>query len=119
KGRNLAAAAYQEAKTTGQSFALYRWQSPEAAGRRELHYAYFIYFEPWDWVFAITGNAQAVAEQFDQRRHEMERAIRESLASLTLAESGFAFIAADDGKMVSPLPAGQEGLLDAEDAIQG
>ncbi len=119
KGRDLAASAYQEAQTTGQSFAIYRWPPPGSAGKRELHYAYFAYFEPWDWIFAITDDARQVSDQFDRRRQEMEHAIGESLTSLTLAQSGFAFIAADDGRLVSPLPAGQAGLLSDVDEESG
>src|SRR3546814_7539416 len=54
----LAASAYQEARTTGQSFAIYRWPDGTADNKDELRYAYFSYFEPWDWVFAITDSAQ-------------------------------------------------------------
>src|SRR5690606_27733803 len=34
KGRDLAASAYQEAQTTGQSFAIYRWPPPGSAGKQ-------------------------------------------------------------------------------------
>ncbi|UYO93403.1 SpoIIE family protein phosphatase [Pollutimonas sp. M17] len=119
KGRDLAASAYQEAQTSGQSFAIYRWPPPGTAGKRELRYAYFAYFEPWDWIFAVTDDARQVSDQFDRRRQEMEHAIGESLASLTLAQSGFAFIAADDGTLVSPLPSGHAGLLGDVDEESG
>jgi sigma-B regulation protein RsbU (phosphoserine phosphatase) len=119
KGRDLAASAYQEARATGQSFAIYRWPPPGSAGKRELRYAYFAYFEPWDWIFAITDDARQVSDQFDRRRKEMEHAIGESLASLTLAQSGFAFIASDDGTLVSPLPVSHAGLLGEIDEDTG
>ncbi|MGB3290190.1 MAG: SpoIIE family protein phosphatase [Burkholderiaceae bacterium] len=119
KGRELAASAYQEAQTTGQSFAIYRWPPPGSAGKRELRYAYFAYFKPWDWIFAVTDDARQVSDQFDRRRQEMEHAIGESLASLTLAESGFAFIVADNGTMVSPLPDGHASLLGEVDENTG
>ncbi|MFW7341083.1 SpoIIE family protein phosphatase [Pollutimonas sp. H1-120] len=119
KGRDLAASAYQETQTTGQSFAIYRWPPPGSAGKRELRYAYFAYFEPWDWIFAITDDARQVSDQFDKRRKEMEHAIGESLASLTLAQSGFAFIASDEGALVSPLPASHAGLLGEIDEKNG
>lgn len=117
KGNDLAASSYQEARTTGQSFAIYRWPVPGAAGQTELRYAYFGYFEPWDWTFAITDNARAVVQQFNKRRKEMESSIADVLTSLRLAESGFAFIMADDGTLVSALPDARTGLLDARDAI--
>lgn len=115
KGNDLAASAYQEARTTGQSFAIY-WRPAQGDGDSEFRYAYFGYFEPWDWIFAITDDAQSVSRQFDLRRQEMERSISEALVSLTLAHSGFAFIADGDGGMVSPLPAKHAGLLDSIDA---
>lgn len=115
KGHALAAAAYQEARTSGQSFAIYRW--PQITqGTGELRYAYFAYFQPWDWIYAITDNAREVVRQFDVRRKDMEHAIGETLESLRLAQSGFAFIAADDGSLVAPLPEPHTGLLQERDA---
>lgn len=116
KGHDLAASAYQEARTTGQSFAIYRLPAPDKAGESELRYAYFGYFEPWDWVFAVTDDARDVVAQFDQRRKEMETSIGDVLASLRLAQSGFAFIVTANNRLLSPLPEGQAGLLDARDA---
>ncbi|MCC2597570.1 SpoIIE family protein phosphatase [Pusillimonas sp. MFBS29] len=115
KGRPLAASAYEEARTTGQSFAIYRWPIAHSDGKSELRYAYFSYFEPWDWVFAITDNAAAISSQFDRRREEMETAVREALMSLRLADTGFAFIMEDDGELVTPLPDGQSDLLSRQD----
>ncbi|MBF6616714.1 MAG: SpoIIE family protein phosphatase [Candidimonas sp.] len=114
KGNDLATSAYHEARTTGQSFAIY--QSPTRDGNEgKFRYAYFGYFEPWDWVFAITDEAQTISRQFDTRRQEMEQSIREALASLTLARNGFAFIVDDEGGMIAPLPARHAGLLDEKD----
>ncbi|MBV6306371.1 SpoIIE family protein phosphatase [Candidimonas humi] len=115
KGHALASAAYQESRTSGQSFALYRWPQ-NGKGSGELRYAYFAYFQPWDWVYAITDNAREVVKQFDVRRKEMEHAIGQTLESLRLAQSGFAFIAADDGTLVAPLPKPNTGLLQERDA---
>ncbi|OWT62085.1 SpoIIE family protein phosphatase [Candidimonas nitroreducens] len=114
KGHPMAAAAYQEARTSGQSFAIYRWPQ-YSNGTGELRYAYFAYFQPWDWVYAITDNARGVVKQFQVRRQDMQRAIGETLESLRLAQSGFAFIAADDGSLVVPLPKPQTGLLQERD----
>lgn len=117
KGHPLAASAYQEARTTGQSFALYHW--PAANGKSELRYAYFSYFEPWDWVFAITDSAAAISSQFDRRREEMETAVREALVSLRLAETGFAFIMQNDGQLVTPLPEQHADLLSRQNQGTG
>ena len=116
KGHELAASAYQEARTTGQSFAIYRWPTPGAATKHELRYAYFGYFEPWDWTFAITADARGIVTQFDQRRKEMEASIGDVLQSLRLAKSGFAFIVKGDNQLLAPLPQAHTGLLDAQDA---
>lgn len=116
KGKALAASAYQEARTTGQSFAIYRWPTSGVPGVSDLRYAWFGYFEPWDWVFAVSDDARAVVSQFDQRRNEMETSIKDVLVSLRLAQSGFAFILTRDDHLLAPLPTAQTGLLDAPDA---
>lgn len=119
KGHALAASAYQEARASGQSFAIYRFPPASADGKGELRYAYFSYFEPWDWIFAVSDNARDVSNQFDRRRDEMETAVREALVSLRLADTGFAFIVQDDGELVSPLPQQYAGLLNEQDQGSG
>lgn len=119
KGRELAASAYEEARTTGHSLAIYRWPLGDKAGESELRYAYFAYFQPWDWIFAVSDSALDVSRQFDERRQEMETSVSEALESLRLAHSGFAFITADNGKLIPPLPDGKAGLLDARDQQSG
>src|SRR5690606_1952209 len=89
-----------------------RWPNGANDSKAELRYAYFSYFEPWDWIFAITDSARQISEQFDRRRAEMETAVSEALASLRLAESGFVFIVEDNGGLVSPLPAEHSSMLD-------
>ena len=42
--------------------------------------------------------------------------MRDTLSKLTLAQSGFIFIATDDGRMVVPPPQARAGLLDAKDS---
>ncbi|NYT62676.1 SpoIIE family protein phosphatase [Alcaligenaceae bacterium] len=116
KGHKLAASAYQEARTTGHSFAIYRWPTPGESEESELRYAYFGYFAPWDWTFAITDNARGIVTQFDQRRKDMETSIGDVLKSLRLAKSGFAFIVRSDNTLLSPLPPEHAGLLDTQDS---
>ncbi|MBV6274069.1 SpoIIE family protein phosphatase [Alcaligenaceae bacterium CGII-47] len=119
KGHELAASAYRTAQNEGHGFAIYRWPSAERSAPTELRYAYFEYFEPWDWVFVITDSAHEVLEQFDQRRQQMEQSISQALASVRLAQSGFAFIMADDARLVSPLPHEARDLLDIPDTHSG
>lgn len=123
KGRPLAQALYDESKLSGQSFALYRWALPPAAGgagdAAETRYAYFGHFRPWDWVLAVSDDAQDILDQVRVQRTQMEAAMRASLSSLTLARSGFVFIMADDGRLVVPPPAQHAGLLDAADETAG
>lgn len=122
KGRPLAQALREESLYAGHGFALYRWTAPaaDAAGQRlETRYAYFSDFRPWDWTLAISGNAQGILEQVREQRSRMEAAIRASLSSLTLAQSGFLFVLADDGHLIVPPPARHGGLLQATDPDTG
>src|SRR5690606_39850791 len=48
-----------------------------------------------------------------------ERAIADVIQDMRLAESGFAFILGDDGRLVAPPPSGQTWLLGATDARSG
>lgn len=116
KNRPLAQALYEESRASGYGFAIYRWPPSAQRGDSETRYAYFGYFRPWNWVFVITDSAQDVIDQIQTRREQMESSVRGMLAKLTLAQSGFIFIAADDGRMVVPLPERQAGLLDATDS---
>jgi sigma-B regulation protein RsbU (phosphoserine phosphatase) len=113
KNRPLAQALYEESRTSGYGFAIYRWPPSAQRGDSETRYAYFGYFRPWNWVFAITDSAQDVIEQMQTRREQMEHSVRATLSKMTLAQSGFIFIAADDGRMIVPLPPRQAGLLEA------
>jgi sigma-B regulation protein RsbU (phosphoserine phosphatase) len=123
KGRPLAQALLEETRRTGYSFAIYRWPvagTPEqAAGRTETRYAYFGYFRPWNWVFAVSDSAQDILDQVQARREQMEAAMRATLSRLTLAQSGFMFIMASDGRMVVAPPEQRAGLLDAVDRASG
>ncbi len=116
KNRPLAQALYEESRASGYGFAIYRWPPSAQRGDSETRYAYFGYFRPWNWVFVITDSAQDVIDQIQTRREQMESSVRGMLAKLTLAQSGFIFITADDGRMVVPLPGRQAGLLDATDS---
>jgi sigma-B regulation protein RsbU (phosphoserine phosphatase) len=115
KGHALASSAYRDARTTGQSFAIYRIPARNGSADMSLRYAYFGYFEPWDWIFALSGEGQQVVEQFEQRRKHMEQSLREALSSLQLASSGFAFIVDDSGRMISPAPPNYSTLTAALD----
>jgi sigma-B regulation protein RsbU (phosphoserine phosphatase) len=117
KGRPLARALYEESHTSGHGFAIYRW--PVAAGGVQTRYAYFGYFRAWDWVIAVTDSVQDITEQIDTRRAQMKLAMRETLSPLTLARSGFLFIAADDGSLVVPPHGAGAGMLDATDLVTG
>lgn len=115
KNRPLAQALLEESRTSGYGFAIYRWPPSAQRGDGETRYAYFGYFRPWNWVFAISDSAQDVIEQIQTRREQLENSVRDTLSKLTLAQSGFIFIAADDGRMIVPPPEARAGLLDAKD----
>ena len=115
KNRPLAQALLEESRTSGYGFAIYRWPPSAQRGDGETRYAYFGYFRPWNWVFAISDSAQDVIEQIETRRAQLENSVRDTLSKMTLAQSGFIFIAADDGRMIVPPPEARAGLLDAKD----
>lgn len=114
KGHDLAASAYREARATGHSFALYH-QPTKNDNQGKLRYAYFLYFAPWDWILATSGDAGAVVAQLQARRQAMQDSISQALRQMQLAQSGFVFIAADNGQFVSPPPDQYIGLLDRRD----
>lgn len=115
KGRPLAASVYQDVRVGTPGFTIYRLPDRDT-GAPTLRYAYVSYMPGWDWVIAVSDDAQGVVEQFDRRRAETEHAIADVLRNLRLAESGFAFVLGDDGRLVAPPPAGHTWLLGATDA---
>ncbi|RYF49700.1 MAG: HAMP domain-containing protein, partial [Comamonadaceae bacterium] len=117
KGRPLARAMYEDSRNTGHGFAIYRW--PTGASVVETRYAYFGYFRAWDWVVVVSDDVRDVVAQVDLQRDQMKDAMREALSKLTLARSGFLFIATEDGSMVVAPPAAQQSLLDAMDRRSG
>lgn len=123
KGRRLAQAMHDESKVSGQGFALYRWPGAQtSAGTTpagSTRYAYFGYFRAWDWVLAVSDDAQGVLDQVTTQRKLMETAMRRSLSSLTLARSGFMLVMADGGRLVVPPPEHYADLLDATDDASG
>src|SRR5690606_23734878 len=118
KGRPLAESMYQEVRVSGSAFAIYRLPDPDT-GEPRLRYAYGSHTPEWDWVVMVSDDAQGVVEQFEHRRAETERAIADVLGDLRLAESGFAFIIGDDGRLISPPPDPYLKLLGEIDSITG
>ncbi|CAM3834778.1 SpoIIE family protein phosphatase [Bordetella tumulicola] len=122
KNRPLAQSVLDESRDSGYSFAIYRRPgSPRASIRSsneptelsddKTRYAYFGYFRPWNWVFAVSDSTAAVISQIEAHRAQMEQSLRETLSPLRLAHSGFVFIVADDGRMVVPPPDTHTSLL--------
>lgn len=119
KGRALASSVYQEVRNTGSGFAIYRVPGDDASQAGPLRYAYVSYVPDWDWVVAVSDDAEGVVRQFDQRRTETEQAIADVLNGLQLAESGFAFILGNDGRLVAPPPSSHVSLLGEVDMATG
>jgi sigma-B regulation protein RsbU (phosphoserine phosphatase) len=116
KDRLLARAVYEESRDSGYSIAIYNWPLVADHSGFTRRYAYFGYFQPWDWVFAISDSTQEVLDQIHAAREQMEQGLHASLSHLTLARSGFIFIAADDGRMIVPPPKNYARLLESADA---
>ena len=118
KGRPLAESVYQEVRVSGSAFSIYRLPSTEPDSYT-LRYAYVSYLPEWDWVVAVSDDAEGVVQQFERRRSETESAIAEVIDDLRLAESGFVFILGNDGRLISPPPSQYVGLLGAVDDHSG
>lgn len=118
KGRHLAEAMRSKAKMEGADFALYRWsREPSSAPKLAVEgsrIAYFQYFPHWDWVVAVSGSSQAVIDQVEINRRNMEAAVRQSLSEMTLARTGFILVSASDGRLVLPPPPQYVSVLDAK-----
>ncbi|MVW70464.1 SpoIIE family protein phosphatase [Bordetella sp. 15P40C-2] len=124
KNRLLAESVRAESRDTGYSFAIYRRPSaPEDPENRDgastsptdddhARYAYFGYFRPWQWVYAVSDSAADVVEQIKDHRTEMEESVRKSLLPLKLIHSGFVFIMAEDGRFIARPPDAHAQLLD-------
>src|SRR5690606_31541663 len=95
KGRPLAASIYQEVRVGGSAFSIYRLPVP-GTDTQTLRYAYVSYFPEWDWVVAVSDDAEGVVQQFERRRSETESAIADVIDDLRLAESGFVFVLGSD-----------------------
>ncbi len=118
KGRPLADSVYQEVRSGGHSFAIYRLFDPATDSER-LRYAYVSYVPEWDWIVAVSDDAEGVVQQFDRRRAEVEQSITDVLNGMRLAESGFAFIIGADGRLIAPPPRSHVFLLGAVDVDTG
>ncbi|MDR2450593.1 MAG: SpoIIE family protein phosphatase [Candidatus Accumulibacter sp.] len=101
KGRPLAEAMREESRAFGYGFAIHDAETPHG---KEIRFACFGYFEPWDWIVVVSDSARAITERVDSRKAALEAEIRESLSSLVLAQSGFVFIIANDGRFIVPPP---------------
>ena len=118
KGRPLAASIYEEVRLSGSAFAIYRLPAPGTESYT-LRYAYVSYMPEWDWVVAVSDDAEGVVQQFERRRSETEVAIADVIDDLRLAESGFAFVLGNDGRLIASPPSPHVWLLGAVDDDTG
>jgi sigma-B regulation protein RsbU (phosphoserine phosphatase) len=110
KNRLLATAVLNESKDSGYSFALYH--RPSGTKNDNFRYAYFGYFKPWDWVFAVSDSAAHVITQIDEHRAQMEQSVRTTVLPLQPTESGFVFIITHDGRFIVEPPSSKTTILD-------
>jgi sigma-B regulation protein RsbU (phosphoserine phosphatase) len=101
KGRPLAEAMREESRDFGHSFAIY---DVETLQEKETRFAHFGYLPQWNWVVVVSDSAKAITRQIESQRIALEAEVRKTLLSLVLAQSGFMFIIADDGRFIPVLP---------------
>ncbi len=119
KSRPLGTTMYDESRTQGSAYAIYRDTFATTASGSPLRYAYFGYFQPWNWVVAISDSADPLVDQIGAQRRQMEQGLAETLSALTLATSGFVFVVEGDQRMIVPPPAAAGALWQARDSATG
>jgi sigma-B regulation protein RsbU (phosphoserine phosphatase) len=110
KGRPLAEAMRKESLAFGHSFTIHDVGTTQG---REAHFAHFGYFRQWDWVVVVGDSARAITEKIESQKAALEAEMRKTLSPLVLAQSGFMFIVADDGRFIVPPPEAYLPLLEA------
>ena len=126
KNRPLAQTALEESRSAGGSFAIYRrptaphstqnatttldWQR---AHDQHARYAYFSYFHPWDWVFAVSDSAATIVDRLHEYRTQMEQSVRETLQPMQLMRTGFVSILDNTQRFIVPPPPGYADQFNA------
>ena len=101
KRRSLAKTMREESRTFGYGFAIHDTETPRG---KETRFVHFRYLWPWDWIVVVGDSDKALIEQGNSRKAALEEEMRDVLSPLVLAQSGFVFIIADDGRFIVPPP---------------
>ncbi|MDR0379176.1 MAG: SpoIIE family protein phosphatase [Candidatus Accumulibacter sp.] len=110
KGRPLAEAMREESRMLDNGFTIYEIETLQG---KENQFVHFRYFQPWDWVVSVSDSSEAIAAQVEFRKNALEAEVHQTLSSLVLAQSGFVFILADDGRFIVPPPQAYAKLLES------
>lgn len=124
KNRQLAHSVKEESKVSGYSFSLYHRPSnntsatlsseekiQNTAKDDNFRYAYFGYFNQWNWSFAVSDSAANVIKQIEANRTQMELSVRDTVLPLAPTESGFIFIVDSDGRFIAKPPNDRKKIL--------
>lgn len=112
KGRPLAETMREEGRDFGYGFVVYNFLGADGEGTR---FAHFRYFGPWDWIVTVSDSTKAITEQNDSKQAELVKEMRDILSPLVLAQSGFVFIIADDGRFIVPPPEAYLSLFEVKE----
>jgi sigma-B regulation protein RsbU (phosphoserine phosphatase) len=110
KGRRLAGDMREESRALGHSFTIYHAMDYYD---NEVRFGHFEYFEPWNWVMVVSDSAKGITKEVDSRKAALEAEMNKILSPLVLAQSGFVFIIADDGRFIVSPPQAHLELTDA------
>lgn len=99
KGRVMVDAAREEAERYGNSFSTFTHHGPSGE-EMVKQYAYFVTVPEWGWVVATAAFVGDVEEQLAQKQREIIQVLRENMAKVRFAETGFVFIFNGDKEII-------------------
>ncbi|WP_461210165.1 SpoIIE family protein phosphatase [Desulfocurvus sp. DL9XJH121] len=117
KGREVAPAMHQEAKRYGGGFSTFSLPGPD--GRTLRYLGRFSLVPRWDWVLAVCDNLEGMVAEVARRQEGILQGLRETMPSITVADSGPVFLFDGQGTMLVPPERGLRDMLGLPGADQG
>ncbi len=118
KGRGMLDAVRKDADQYGSAFAIFHEKAPDQEGMVK-QFADFVHFSEWGWLVGVAAYIQDVEEELARKSAEMLDVLRQNVAKVRIAETGFVFLFSG-GKEFLVLPPETRGLeLDRAVAIGG